>query len=94
MADVQVGGDLVVGQAAGYQDQYLVFASGDVVELAWGRGGLEARGELLDEPAGDGRCDQGVPRGAMRTSRCRLSKLLRAKDVSQPVRLVLPPTFI
>ena len=60
LAEVQPFGDLVVGTTAGHQTQHLGLAFGELVE-PWYDGVVAGPGhELLDEAAGDRRCEQGI----------------------------------
>jgi len=62
LADREAGGDLGVGEALGDEAQHAGLAGGERIQgrEASGRWGWAAPGELGDEPAGDGRRDQGV----------------------------------
>ncbi len=63
LADDQLRGDFCVGHAPGDETEHLLLALGQLVELS---GQVVPRGrtadELLDEPAGERRREQRVPR--------------------------------
>ena len=64
LGDDQLGGDLGVREAAGDELEDLELAGGELVEAGRGRaGGRAGARELLDQPAGDRRREQGVAAG-------------------------------
>ena len=57
-AEIQLLGDLVVGEPAGYQGHGLAFVVGEDVEVASGPGLFGSGGVLGDEASGHARRDQ------------------------------------
>jgi hypothetical protein len=62
-ADMELGGDFVVGQAASDEGQDLEFSFGDAVDLPRLDDGVSPAGEFLNEAAGDTGSDEGVTHG-------------------------------
>lgn len=56
-------GDVAIGQPRGHEREHLALAGGDPVEGARRRSLLGALQELRDQPARDGRREQGFPAG-------------------------------